>query len=126
MWKLLAFLPSLLSGGLEYLNKKQDVNLEKYKVDGKIDEALVSAEIAIIQARASVLPHLTWLHYGFGSVALIYWTAIVYDALTEKLFPSVHWDVMSLDGLAGVTFNAVVGFLFLQSSVSAIVAKVRR
>lgn len=107
-----------------YFNKKQDVDLEKYKVDGKIDETLIKAEIAIVQSRAGALQHLSWIHISFGAVAFIYWTAIVFDALTEKLFPSIHWDVMPLEGLAGITFNMVVGFFFLHSAVSATVGKI--
>jgi hypothetical protein len=126
MWflKLILGLGSVIDGVFAYLNKKQDIDLEKYKVDGVIDERIISAEIAIIQARASVMSHLTWVHKGFGAVALLYFSAVVYDALTEQLFPSVHWDVMELKGLSAITFNMVVGFYFLQSGVSTLVGKI--
>lgn len=119
LW-LLKFVPVIgpfIDKAFEYFNHKQDVDLEKYKVDGVLDVTLVNAEVAIIQARASVMSHLTWVHKGFGLLCLFYFGAIVYDALTEKLFPSVHWDVMPLKGLAGITFNMVVGFFFLEPTL---------
>lgn len=119
MWflKLLPGIGSVVTGITDYLNKKQDVDLEKYKVDGKVDQSLIAAEVSIIQARAGALSNLSWIHKGFGLVTLLYYTAIVYDALTEKLFPSVHWDVMELKGLAAIWAGMIVGFFFLQPSI---------
>ncbi len=120
MW-FLKFIPGLgkiIGGAFDYLNKKQDVDLEKYKVDGKLNETLVAAEIAITKSRVDAMSNLNWIHYSFGVATLIYYIAILYDALTEKLFPGVHWDVMPLKGLAGYWAGMIMTFFFLPSITS--------
>jgi hypothetical protein len=99
-----------------YFNKKLDTDLEKYKVDGKIDETLISAEVAIIQAKANASSHLNFAHYLFIVPTGVYYACILFDAVTEALF-GWDWDVQPLGGWAAFTAQLIISFLFLHSAL---------
>lgn len=95
--------------------KKEDVSLEKFKVDGQVDMALVEANVAIIQAQASLLKSqwLVVLQVGFGVPLMIYYGKCI---LWDKVFA-----LGSTDPLRGdiSTYSLwIVGFLFLHSAVT--------
>jgi hypothetical protein len=117
MWKVLGWIAGLPLGKvMDYFNKKQDIDLEKYKVDGTVDITLIQAEVAITQARAAAQANLKTAHYLFIIPTAVYYSAVVFDCLTEKLLPNWHWDVMPLKGAADIWGGAVISFLFLYSS----------
>lgn len=109
-----------------WLNKRADVSLEKYKVDGQVDQALVTADISLIQAQRDLQlaqnPYkgYRYLHYLFGYPLGIYWCAYLFDKVTEKApgFESVMWDVEPITGDYLVWASVIMSGLFLHSAVA--------
>jgi hypothetical protein len=118
MWSILTALPKLAGNIFEFLNKKQDVNLEKYRIDGQVNMSLVAAEIEIIKARAAAFSNLTWVHYGFGLVTLLYYSAIIFDCITEMLL-GWRWDVQPLGGSAEIWGGMIMSFFFLHATLTS-------
>lgn len=87
MWSLiLRFFPGIVNGVLTYLNKKQDVGLEKYKVDGAVDMAAVAAAVELSRAQAEMVKAEQghWLtrsvRPAFGWIMVVYFgKVVVYD-----------------------------------------------
>lgn len=118
MW--LTVISSLISGVLSpfftFLNKVQDVNLEKFKVDGTVDVAVVGAQVAIAQANASLLNN-RWalcLQALFAvPLAVYYGKCILWDKVL---------GLGSTDPLTGdiSTYSLwIMGFLFMHSAVTS-------
>lgn len=98
--------------------KHEDVSLEKFKVDGQVDLALVQAHTTLIKLNAELLKNawMVRLQVAFGGpLALYYAKIIVWDNvlhdLTHGFTPALYGDI--------ATFNKwIVGFLFLHSALS--------
>lgn len=123
MWNIIS---SIISGVISPLTnmvtaiytQKVDLELEKFKVDGQVDIALVQASVAIAQANASLL-NSAWmirLQVAFGApLAIFYGKCILWD----KVFAS--WTGGHTDPLTGdiSTYSLwIVGFLFMHSALS--------
>ncbi len=122
---MLSWLPivgPLISKFFDYLNKAQDIGLEKYKVDGQVDMSLIQAETEILKARAALASNLSWAHYFFIVPTAFYYAAILFDAITEKIF-GWSWDVQPLGGAADVWAGMVMGLLFLHSGLKTLVRR---
>lgn len=97
---------------------KEDVDLEKFRVDGQVDIALVQASVAIAQANASLL-NSKWmirLQVAFGAPLAIYYGKCI---LWDKVFAG--WTGGHTDPLTGdiSTYSLwIVGFLFMHSALS--------
>lgn len=123
MWKIIS---SIISGVISPLTnmvtaiytKKEDVDLEKFKVDGKVDIALVQAAVAIAQANASLLngKWMIRLQVAFGApLAVFYGKCILWDKVLQ------NWTHGHTDPLTGdiSTYSLwIVGFLFMHSALS--------
>lgn len=109
-----------------YFSKKADIGLEKYKVDGKVDEALVSADVSLIQAQRDLQlaqnPYrgYRYLHYLFGYPLGIYWTLYLFDKVTEKApgFEKILWDVEPITGDYLIWASVIMGGLFIHSATA--------
>lgn len=107
-----------------WLTKKADISLEKYKVDGQVDAALVSVDIELIKAQRELLvaqnkyKGYRYLHYLFGYPLAIYCSLVLFDAVTEKI-PGWEntWDVMSLNPTISQWSGWIIGGLFLHASI---------
>lgn len=115
---LLTYIPGFLSGVLSYLNKKQDVDLEKFKVDtlsGKeVSIALVQAEIAGKQAQKEMnivgMNHPIWwvawaifvLPVGLYHASIFLVSTFDLDVVVKRVPQTQEewgmWIVMSLFG----------------------------
>src|SRR5688572_8293673 len=106
-----------------YYNKKQDVDLEKYKVKGQIDIASVNADVAIIQARAELAkamkddPVNKWgrrlVLYPTGLwYALIVWDSV---ARNNSLLEAYRWEILALPSNLDYIPYAVIAYLFVTS-----------
>lgn len=102
-----------------YLNKKQDVSLEKFKVDGTVDMKLVDGQVSLINAQRQLLEvgvkdrGTRYLQYLFGYPLGLYYAKII---LWDKVL-----GLGSTDPLKGdiSTYSLwIVGFLFLHASIS--------
>lgn len=95
--------------------KKEDVSLEKFRIDGTVDLSLVAAHVSIIQAQASLLKSqwMMILQFGFGFPLMIYYGKCI---LWDKVLA-----LGSTDPLKGdiSTFSMwIVSFLFLHSAIT--------
>lgn len=107
-----------------YFSKKADIGLEKYKVDGQVDTAIISADVELIKAQRELLlaqnqyGGYRYLHYCFGYPLAVYYMACLFDALTEKV-PGWEntWDVMAMNQTLSTWSGWIIGGLFLHASI---------
>ncbi len=126
MWwlKILTGLPSLLSEGIsawsKHDQKAMDVSLEKYKVDGRVDEAKVQAEAVRINAIVESHRQDTsfggrLMRYIFVYPLGIWWIAIIIDSIFQDVF-NWKWNVGSVPVL--VNWGGwMIAYLFLHSTL---------
>lgn len=110
----LNIIPSILDLGKTWINKKADVELEKYKVNGVFDVTLIQARAAVAAARAADTVD-RWgrrlLIYPTG----IWYSLIVYDSCFRLLLPDwATWRVLALPPQLDYLPYAVVGYLLLS------------
>jgi len=124
MWSLIFSIPGLVQSFLNYLNKKQDIDLEKYKVDGQIDMTLVQAQATIIAAERPGLLSVQSARAAFAWIAVLYFGKVVaYD----KVF--AYWTHGSTDEIRGQTaviMGVVLTGVFALGSFEKVVKEFRR
>lgn len=118
------FLSAIISGIISpvtnllgaYLNKKQDVDLEKFKVDGTVDVSLIQAQVAIFQAQAQLAQSkVMQALYVIFSLPLAFHMGKVYiwDA-------DLHLGTSdAVSGDVATWAMWIVGFIFFHSSITA-------
>jgi hypothetical protein len=110
-----------LSSGLfrpfaDMFNKKQDANIEKFKIDGQVDITLINAHIALAQSQndlrktsaVQVLILLFGLPLAFYYGKVLVWDAALHLGYTD----AIHGDVALWNKM-------VVTFLFGASALQA-------
>lgn len=118
-WIISGVLSPVLNTVTAIFTKKEDVDLEKFKVDGQVDISLVQASVAIAQANAALLNNkwMIRLQVAFGApLALYYGKCILWDKVLAS------WTHGSTDPLAGdiSTYSTwIVGFLFMHSAITS-------
>jgi hypothetical protein len=112
----------LVKEGLAFLNKKQDVALEKYKVDGQVNVSAMVQDTEIIKARAALAaalkddPVVRWGRRFFIYPIGVWFTLICYDSAFRRLLPAGWtWEVLALPQNLNYIPYAVVAFLFVSA-----------
>lgn len=98
--------------------QKINLDLEKFKVDGKVDIAVVQAAVAIAQANASLLNNkwMVRLQVAFGTpLAIYYGKCILWD---KVLAGWTHGHTDPLTGDISTYSLWIVGFLFMHSAIT--------
>jgi hypothetical protein len=102
-----------------YLNKRQDVDLEKYKVKGQVDIKAVEADIAIITARTQLAaaqandPATKTARLFFMIPASWYFGYSFFHATFANLLPpSWLWKPLSLSPTLEYLAYAIIAYLF--------------
>ena len=104
----------LAGAASSYFQKREDVKLEKYKVDGKVDEAT-------IVGLSRLSEHLIQIRFyrvmqGFFLLPTgVYYALIVWDSCMRKLIPGWTWRVLELPENVQYIPYAVVGYLFVKA-----------
>jgi hypothetical protein len=111
---LLSIVPNAMDLAKTWINKKKDVELEKYKVDGQFDITLIQARAAVAAARAADVVD-RWgrrlVIYPTG----IWYALVVYDSCFRMLLPDGWtWRVLALPHQLDYIPYAVVGYLLLS------------
>lgn len=121
MWSILSSIISGIIGPITttitaIYTKKEDVSLEKFKVDGQVDMALVTASVTIAQANATLLQNkwIVYLQCGFGLPLMIYYGKCI---LWDKVFALGSTDALGGDISTYSTW--IVGFLFMHSAITS-------
>lgn len=127
VWALVQAIPQFLglaSKGVDawsaHDQKKMDVSLEKYKVDGKLDETKIAAEVNRINALVDDHKQDTTfggrlMKYCFVYPLAGWWTAIIVDSIFHQMI-GWTWRVGSAPILE--TWGGwIVAYLFLHSTL---------
>lgn len=98
---------------------KQTTDLEKYKVDGRVDLQLVQAMVSIATLNADLLKNkwMIRLQVAFGApLAVFYGKCLLWDKVFAGL---THGHTDPLEGDIATYSTWIVGFLFLHSAVTS-------
>lgn len=106
----------------DIFNKKQDAHIEQLKVDGKVDQGLLEAYIAQVNARRDL--SLAWMSHFIGRLGYalfiiplgVWWSAIITYCIVK---PWVPWwpKVLALPDNILPWGTGIVAFLFLTSKI---------
>lgn len=110
----------IVSPLFSWLNKKEDVQLEKYKVDGKVNSDLINANIQLGIAKIELLKNkwLIALQVLFGVPLAVYYGKIL---IVDKVLGMGRTDALTGDIQ---TYSLwIVGFLFAHSAIDRWVRK---
>jgi hypothetical protein len=100
-------------------NKKADVNLEKYRVDGQINIEAMRADVELTKATAEVAkarkddPTDRWGRRLFIYPTGVWFSAIVADSLLHQAFEYTYRVEALPKDLAYIPYT-VIGYLFLR------------
>ena len=125
MLGFLSFIPvigkvaDVISG---YFTKRMDVDLEKYKVKGKIDEKAIEADIAIIQARANLAAAMkddpgtrlarTWIMLP---ASVYFGISFYYYGFANLLPPFMVWKPLEPPASLEYVVYAIIAYLFVTA-----------
>lgn len=105
-----------------YFNKKQEVDLEKYRVKGNIDIKSIEADVAIIQARAKLAeamkddPATKVARIWVLVPASVYFGVSFYYLTFKNLLPPVLiWQPLALPSELNYLVYAIIGYLFVTA-----------
>lgn len=124
MWQIISSIISGIIGPITgaitaIYTKKEDVILEKFKVDGQVDMTLVNASVLLAQANASLL-NSKWmirLQVAFGfPLAVYYGKCILWDKVLSEY---THGHTDALTGDISTYSLWIVGFLFMHSALTS-------
>ena len=130
LFSLLTGLPGFLNGLLTYLNKKQDVTLEQFRIGNtngrEVSIAVVQAEATRLQAAASVLQVAMghpafWVAWSLGVFPVMLYYASIFWVST---FPSLGWAVLKAPADALEFGHTVTNWMFGIAGASSLVAGV--
>lgn len=114
MLSLLGWLPivgPIIDGIVSIFNKRQDVSLAKYKVDGQVDTQILQSSTQVTLASQdyiSVRIARDIIMYP-GSI----WCGLyLWDKIVAHKYPWLVWDVAPLDGPLALLPMALLTFFF--------------
>lgn len=114
MW-LISPVLELAKGVLGWMTKKEDVNLEKYKVDGQVSMNAVNAEVEIVKAGKDIKRD-RWMQWGFVAPTVVFYNALIIDCIGQRYF-EWDYDVLALPDPWNYVPMSIVAFLFVQKIV---------
>lgn len=118
-WIVNAVLGPVLNTITAIWTKKEDVVLGEYKVDGKIDVALVQAAVEVAKVNATLLQNkwMIRLQFAFGAPLAFHFGKCVFWDNDLQYWTHGHTDPLTGDI---ATYSMwIVGFLFLHSAVAS-------
>lgn len=111
---ILNIVPSIIDLGKTWINKKADVELEKYKVNGVFDVTLIQARAAVAAARAADTVD-RWGRRLIVYPTGVWYTLIVADSCFRNALPADWtWRILALPPDLAYIPYAVVGYLLLS------------
>lgn len=125
MFSFLSFIPIIgkaFDALSAYALKKQDVALEKYKVDGTVNVDLINQDVEVIKARQALLTAgqqylgIRLMQYGFVYPLIAWFIGIVIYCLFHPYFPEIL-PVLAFPEPLDQWAGWMVMYLFLHSSV---------
>lgn len=123
MW-FLSFIPfvgKIVDAWSAHDQKKLDVGLEKYRVDGQIDVAAMDADVKLIQAQKELRladkgdPVVRAAVGLFLIPSGVWYAAVMWDSTFRNLVPSLTWRVLDPPAAVWQILLIIVGYLFLHT-----------
>lgn len=105
----------------DFLNKVEDTNLEKYKVDGTVNVAAMQADLGLIQAQKELRiatsgdPGVQLATGLFLIPSGVWYAAYMWDSAFRGLVPDWTWRVLTPEAEVWKILMVVVGYLFLTT-----------
>lgn len=105
-----------------WLNKKEDVSLEKFKVNGQVDVAALTAHAEALRVRRDALlaamkyRGIRFFQYAFMFPLAVWFNLVVLSCIMKPIYP--WWAVVhALPGRGDEILMLVITFLFLGSKI---------
>lgn len=124
MLSWLSFIPivgKVFDSVTAYFTKKQDVDLEKYKVNGQVNVAAMQAEVQLVQAQKDLRqtyrnsPGVTAAMLLFMIPSGVWYASYMWDSTFRDLIPDYTWRVLTPEAEVWKILGVIVGFLFLST-----------
>lgn len=118
---VLPIVGNLVNGVSAYFNKKQDVDLEKYKVKGVVDVEALRQDTEIIKARVDLAKTRSNDSVDkWGRRLIIYpggvWIAIgFYDSAFRNIIPELTWRTLELPPQLEYIPHMICAYLLISS-----------
>lgn len=119
---------ALLKPVLDLVAKKQDISLEKYRVDGAVAKELISAEIERAKAQrelglAAMNHPVWWIAWALFVFPVGLYHATIFLVSTAGIDPEV-FQVRRVPATQEQWANTIVGFIFAAQIGSSIVGAI--
>jgi hypothetical protein len=105
-----------------WLNKKEDVSLEKFKVNGVVDVEAVKGHVEALKLRRDVLLEamkykgVRFFQYAFMWPLAVWFNLVVLSCIMKPIYPT--WPVVhALPGRGDEILMIVIVFLFAGSKI---------
>lgn len=124
MWfsKIIGWVASgALSPVFEWLGKREDTALGKYKVDGEVNVEAMRQDTEIIRARTELAlamkddPTTVWGRRLFIYPTGVWYTAIILYCILHNRFPDSTWKILALPSNLEFVPLAVVAYLLVTA-----------
>lgn len=121
---LISFIPfvgKIADSATAYFNKKQDVALEKYKVDGTINIEMMKTDLNLIQAQKELRiadrgnPGVQVAMWLFLVPSGIWYASYMWDSAFRNIIPNWTWRVLTPEAEVWKILMVIVGYLFLST-----------
>lgn len=105
-----------------WLNKKEDVSLEKFKVNGQVDVAALTAHAEALKVRRdALLEAMKYRGFRFFQYAFMFPVAVWFNSMIAYCVLHPYWAAIkqpvALPGIGESVLMAIVGLLFLSSKI---------
>jgi len=132
MFSFLSFIPIIgkaFDALSAYAQKKQDVSLEKYKVDGVVNVELIKQDTEVVKARQALLAAgqkylgVRVMQYGFVYPLIVWFGSVLVYCIVHPYFPDLVKPVLALPDPLNQWAGWMIMYLFLHSSVQQYLKK---
>jgi hypothetical protein len=111
-------IPAMLSA---YFNRKLDIDLEKYKVDGQVDETRLKAAIQVLIEEQKTFGG-RGMKYIFVYPLGFWWLALIINQITRDFLPYIlpagmKWNVYTVP-ILDTWGGWIIAYLFLHATLS--------
>lgn len=124
MFSWLSLVPvvgKLFDSTTAYFNKKQDVALEKYKVDGTVDIEMMKTDLSLIQAQKELRlaeKDAPGVRVSMSLILVstaVWFTLYMWDSSFRGIIPDWTWRVLTPEAEVWKIMMVAVGYLFLNT-----------
>jgi hypothetical protein len=111
----------VLNPVFEWLGKREDTALGKYKVDGEVSVEAMKTDIEVIKARTALAealkddPTMKWGRRLFIYPTGVWYTSIIIYCVFHNRLPDYTWKILALPPSIEYIPAAVVAFLLVTA-----------